>query len=608
MLAALTRSPSVFTPRRDLEGAQQRASLVLNAMLETGAIKPEDAEAAKTAPATISDRAEVAARNYYFDAAAEEVRRLLPDTSGDLTVLTTFDPKLQEAARKSVEEVMVKRGKGMQASQAALVSMNTDGAVRALIGGRDYAETQFNRVTQAKRQPGSAFKVFVYLAALEAGLSPWDVRDDGVVAIDGYAPGNFDGKHFGQVTLKEAMVRSLNTVAIKLQQEVGIRAVTRAAQRLGITSPLTQYASLALGTSEMTPLELTSAYAAFPAGGFKVTPYSVLEARNPNGEVLYRRSAPRPARVIAEDKMLTMNAMLYEVVQHGTARGAILPAHEVAGKTGTSSEFRDAWFVGFTADMVTGVWVGNDDFTPMKRVTGGSLPAQIWKGYMTVAVKDVPPKPLPKKLPEPAMTYASYEDGMLIPEQDASNGFFIEVPGFIRDLFGTNDNDNDRDRRNARERERDQDRERAQERTRERPRANPFGRRAWNDDPFAGPPEPPASPTGNLEAQRRTLAEREQDARDRFEQERQAAFAGRPDPRDPYFGRDRALEPNDMPPVDRNDPYLERDLAVENEMARAPMSLPERDVYERDLDPGYYEDEAPPPAPPQPDPWLGWMR
>jgi penicillin-binding protein 1A len=597
MLAALTRSPSIFTPRRDLAGAQARSGLVLNAMVETKAITPEEAQAARAQPATIADTAEVAARNYYFDTAAEEVKRLLPDTPGDLTVLTTFSPKMQEAARQAVESVMAKRGQGMRASQAALISMNTDGAVRALIGGRDYAETQFNRATQAKRQPGSAFKAFVYLAALEAGLSP---------CIDGYAPGNFDNKHYGQVTLKEALVRSLNTVAIKLQQEVGVRAVTRAAQRLGITSPLTQYASLALGTSELTPIELTSAYAAFPAGGVKVTPYSVVEVRSAMGEVLYRRSAPRQTRVIAEDKMLTMNAMLYEVVQHGTARAAILPNHEVAGKTGTSSEFRDAWFVGFTSDLVTGVWVGNDDFTPMRRVTGGSLPAQIWKSYMTVAVTDYPPKPLPKQLPEPAATlaYASYGDP-LIPDQNATNGFFIEVPGFIRDLFGSSDGRDERNDRDAREQNRD--RERAQDR--DRGRNNDGRNRAQRDYIY---PEA-LEPVNDLEMQRRGIQERErlqrEQALERFEADRQAALARGPQAPNPFIPRDSRPEPDDMPPVDQPNPFIPPGPPPPDNFAPDPMAIPDRDVYERDLDPGYYEDEAPPPLPPPPnDPWFGWMR
>jgi penicillin-binding protein 1A len=664
MLAALTRAPSVSTPRRDLEAAQERSKLVLSAMVETGAITQAEADETAEKPATIANRAQEVARNYYFDAAAEEVKRLLPGSPGDLTVLTTFDPVLQEAARKSVEDVMSKRAKAMNASQAALVSMRTDGAILALVGGRDYEGTQFNRVTQAKRQPGSAFKAFVYLAALEAGLSPWDMRDDGVVAIGDYAPGNYDGKHYGVVTLKEALTRSLNTVAIKLQQEVGVHAITRAAQRLGITSPLAQYASLALGTSEVTPLELTGAYAAFPTGGIKVTPYSVIEARTPAGEVVYRRTAPRPVRVIAEDKAQTMTAMLYEVVQHGTARAAILPVHEVAGKTGTSSEFRDAWFVGFTSDIVTGVWVGNDDFTSMKRVTGGSLPAQIWKGYMTAATKGTPPRPLPKQMPypDPGMAYASYGDpGFLVPEQDASNGFYMEMPGFMRDLFQPRD---DRDRREAREEERERERAEREERN-ERRNARDRGR-GWTEAPYVLdrmpsapaeelrtrprtpqeqaerddsaseplatrrvgartplPPEPeqPDQPqndapfatrrnapvVGNLEAQRRALAEREQaEIRESFEVARPAP----PPPprraveRDPY---------DDMPPVDQPDPYVERDLDGER-FARGqefnePMNVPDRDVYDRDLNPGYYEDEAPPPPPPpRRDPWFDWMR
>jgi penicillin-binding protein 1A len=622
MLAALTRSPSVFSPRRDLEAAQKRAGLVLNAMVTTGAISEVEAQEASATPATIADSDEAMARNFFFDAAAEEVRRILPSVQGDLTVTTTFDPRMQEAARKAVETVMAKRGKSMRASQAALVSMSPDGALRAMIGGRDYSDSQFNRVTQAKRQPGSAFKAFVYLAALEHGLTPWTVRDDGVVAIDGYAPGNFDNRHFGQVTLKEALTRSLNTVAIKLQQEVGVRAVTRTAHDLGITSPLTQYASLALGTSEVSPLEITAAYAAFPAGGYRVEPYSVLEVRKPTGEVLYRRRPPQPERVVAENRVLTMNAMLNEVVLYGTARGAQLPKHEVAGKTGTSSEFRDAWFIGYTTELVTGVWVGNDDFTPMRRVTGGSLPAQIWKGYMTVAMEPYAPKPIPKMLPPPetSFDYVSYSGDSLSPEQNESNGFFIDVPGFLRDMFSPRtDRDGARTRDADRQASQEEDRQAAQGRRRAEIDRNAREyyrelreRRERESQEFATvrpprgydtyepplrepeplrepapsireiPPIPDMPPVGDLEAQRRTLAERE-------------------------LARQRMGYADAPPPSRFNDPYAERD-AIERAPyrqpprfeRRPPPELPPPDAYEPE--PGYMEEE-PPPMPP-PDPWF----
>jgi penicillin-binding protein 1A len=360
-----------------------------------------------------------------------------------------------------------------------------------------------------------------------------------------------------------------------------------------------------------------------------------------------------------------MNAMLYDVVQHGTARGAMLPVHEAAGKTGTSSEFRDAWFIGFTSDIVTGVWVGNDDFTPMRRVTGGNLPAQIWKGYMTVAVKGTPATPLPKELPQPdTMTYASLgNDSWSQPQQDQNNGFVIEVPSFLRDLFGSTD-DNDRERREARQRERDQERERERARARNR-----YEDRAR--DPFAGQRALAPAPR-DLEAERRGLGQGEQAWQDPYGQQqptnsfdRSDPYGDRsvvtgslpPPPPPPPMNRGfgpgsmppvdrgfappppptgRAFGPGPMPPVDRfvppppanrDDAYANRN-APYDEMRQMPpppppprvasrppfdpmdppMDTPESDVYERDLDPGYYEDEAPPLPPPPPDPWFGWMR
>ena len=638
MLAALTRSPSVFTPRRDLEAAQERSKVVLQAMVDTGALKPEMAVAAAQKPATISDRSNDLARNYYFDAAAAEVQRIVPQINGDLVVTTAFDPRMQDAARRAVESVMQRRSRAMRAGQAALVSMTPDGGVRALVGGRDYSESQFNRATDAKRQPGSAFKLFVYLAALEAGMSPWSVRDDGRVDVGGYAPGNFDNKHFGQVTLLESLTRSLNTVAIKLQQEVGVRAVVRTAQRLGITSPLQAYASLALGTSEVTPLELTSAYAALASGGYKVTPYMVVEVRTPAGDVLYRHRPARPTRVIAEDKVTTMNAMLYEVVQSGTGRAANLGAREVAGKTGTSSDFRDAWFVGYTNEMVTAVWVGNDDFKPMKRVTGGSLPAQIWNGYMKVALQKYPPSALPRMLPPPTsgydyVAYADPNDAMMIPPQDESNGFYVDVPGMFRDMFSSSpgpDSEQSTDttasnaegQRNegdsfARERDRDNDREAAREREEEEREIARARRDAGGNDGSApqqqsgAPPRQAATPAPAPAAPRATarlpLTERElARQRDADRPQTVAPVEGEMPPVGDLEAQRRAMVERNRqgfarPEFNSADPYAEREDSPRYARRLPP---PDPDMAERDLDPGYFGEEPPPP-PPEPD--HGWF-
>jgi penicillin-binding protein 1A len=399
MLATLTRAPSVFSPRRDLAAAQIRAGRVLQAMVDTGAITQAQADDAKAHPAVVSDRGITDSRNYFLDTAADEALKLAsvggnPPTN-DLVVHTTMEPALQEAARAAAIHNIRKSGHKVHASEAAVVVMKPDGAVAALIGGVDYDESVFNRATQARRQPGSAFKPFVYLAALESGLTPWDMRDDQPVDINGWTPTNYGGRSYGTITLATALAHSVNTITANLAQEVGIPAVVEAAQRCGIASPLEANASLALGTSEVTPIELTTAYAAFASGGNRVYPYFVSEVDS-GGRVLYKRNPPAPQRIIASHVDRDLVAMLYGVVTEGTGRGAAIAGHEAAGKTGTTQDYHDAWFVGFTTDYVTSVWVGNDDSSPMKGVTGGSLPATIWHAVMTAAEKDMPATPLDK--------------------------------------------------------------------------------------------------------------------------------------------------------------------------------------------------------------------
>jgi penicillin-binding protein 1A len=406
MLATLTRAPSVFSPRRDLPKAQARAAIVLRAMVETGAITQADADGAKANPAVISARVGGDAQNYYFDTAADEAMRLATQNgmapNQDLIVRTTLNPQIQDAAREAAAHVIAKSGKKVHASEAAVVVMKPDGAVVALVGGTDYDESTFNRATQAHRQPGSAFKPFVYLAALESGLTPWDQRADEPVDIDGWTPTNFGGRSYGTITLADALAHSVNTITANLAQEVGVSNVVQAAQRLGIESKLTENASLALGTSEVTPLEITRAYAVFANGGLKVYPYFVTQITDNSGHVLYDRKPPQSEeRIVASHVNRDLVAMLNGVVMHGTGMSAAVPGHEAGGKTGTTQDFHDAWFVGFTHDYVTSVWVGNDDSSPMKAVTGGSLPAAIWKATMTVAEKGLPSTPLDKSPAQP---------------------------------------------------------------------------------------------------------------------------------------------------------------------------------------------------------------
>ncbi len=414
MLATLTRAPSVFSPRRDLLRAQQRASLVLDSMVDNGVITEAQAAEARANPAKITDRAGSDARNYFLDTAADEATKMATVNgvapSADMIVHTTLEPKIQEAARLAALRTLNKSGKKTRTSEAAVVVMKPDGAVSAMIGGVDYQDSVFNRVTQAHRQPGSAFKPFVYLAALEAGITPWETRDDEAVDIGGYRPTNFGGKSYGTLTLADALAHSVNTITVNLAQEVGMRNVVAAAKRVGITSPLQANASLALGTAEVTPLELTAAYAAFANGGFHVSPYLVTQV-DIGTKTVFTRHVPPPQRVIEQSVDRDLTAMLYRVVINGTGGYASLHGREAAGKTGTTQDSHDAWFVGFTTDYVAAAWVGNDDSSPTRGVTGGTLPAFIWRDTMLVAEQGLPLKALDKSVEPPPEDTALLDSG-----------------------------------------------------------------------------------------------------------------------------------------------------------------------------------------------------
>jgi penicillin-binding protein 1A len=425
MLATLTAAPTANSPRRDLEAAQERANIVLRAMVETGAITEQQAQDARDHPAEISNNGLADARNFFLDTAADEALKDVSaggDTpTSDLIVHTTLVPRLQDAARRAVSKTLAARGAKLHASQAAVVLMKPDGAVAALIGGRDYDSSSYNRATQAKRQPGSAFKPFVYLAAIESGMTPWDERDDAPVDIDGWTPTNYGGRSYGTVTLASALAHSINTVTAGLAQEVGVTTVVDAAHRCGIISDLVPNASLALGTSEVTPLELTTAYGTFASGGTRIWPYFVTEVDDSAHHVLWQRKPPPEERVVASHVDRDLTTMLAGVVTDGTGRGAAITGHEAAGKTGTTQDYHDAWFVGFTTDYIAGVWVGNDDSSPMKSVTGGSLPATIWKQVMTAAEQGLPAKPLAKSS-EPVTTDEATTDEASAGDDELSSG------------------------------------------------------------------------------------------------------------------------------------------------------------------------------------------
>jgi penicillin-binding protein 1A len=394
-IAGLLKAPTRFSPAHDRERAEKRTGLVLSLMVEAGYITEAQASAAAQQKAQLAVAGRVRPGSRYFaDWIYEQTGDFVAAGGRDLVVSTTLDPRLQAVAEAAITGTLAKDGDKAEVEQAALVAMSPDGAVRAMVGGRDYAESQFNRATQALRQPGSAFKPFVYLAALEHGMSPGDRFLDQPIRIGDWQPRNYENKYRGEVTASEALAESINTVAAQVLQRAGVDNVIAAAHRLGITGELTRDASLALGTSEVNLLDLTTAYCAFADGGRAALPYGILEIRDRTGTVLYKRAGDGGAQVIAPEIVGNLNEMLAGVITSGTGRAAQLD-RPAAGKTGTTQDFRDAWFIGFTADIVAGVWLGNDDNSAMNHVTGGTLPAKTWRAFMVEAEKGIPARPLP---------------------------------------------------------------------------------------------------------------------------------------------------------------------------------------------------------------------
>ncbi|MEO1745317.1 MAG: PBP1A family penicillin-binding protein, partial [Pseudomonadota bacterium] len=401
LLAGLLKAPSRLSPARNPEGAEERAQLVLATMRDQGIVSDSEMTAAMARHTTRAARYWTGSEHYVADAVMEELPALIGAISGDLIVDTTVDLALQKFAEKAIRDMIAEHGEAKEVSQGALVSIDATGAVRAMVGGHDYANSQFDRAREAKRQPGSAFKPFVYLAAVEQGATPATVVKDAPVRIGKWSPENYNSKYFGDVTLTTALSKSLNSVAARLMQRVGSGSVIEAAVRLGISSRLDPNASLALGTSEVSLLELTSAYTTFASGGWRSAPYLVKRVTTADGEVLYEHK-PEPWQAIAPQVAGMMNAMMRQTVEAGTAKAAKFD-HPAAGKTGTTQNSRDALFVGYTANLTTGVWFGNDDGTYMNKVTGGSLPAQAWHRFMVKAHDGVSVAQLPDYVPPPAL-------------------------------------------------------------------------------------------------------------------------------------------------------------------------------------------------------------
>jgi len=403
MLAGLVKSPSRLAPNRNPEGAEQRAHTVLTAMAEAKFITEAQAQASIGHPSYNVKPVGAGTVNYVADWISEVLDDLVGQIDQSVVVETSIDPKLQAAAEAAVIDELAAKSVKFNVSQGALVAMAPDGAVRAMVGGRNYSDSQYNRAVTAKRQPGSAFKPFVYLTAMEAGLTPDTVRQDGPLDVKGWKPENYSHEYLGPVTLTQALSMSLNTVAVRLGLEVGPKNVVRTAHRLGISSKLDANASIALGTSEVSMVELVGAYTPFANGGLGVSPHVVSKIRTVEGKVLYQRQSDQLGQVIDPHFVAEMNTMMQETLLSGTAHKAELPGWMAAGKTGTSQDFRDAWFIGYTANLVTGVWLGNDDNSPTKKATGGGLPVEIWTRFMKVAHQGVAPVPLPASQPSSGM-------------------------------------------------------------------------------------------------------------------------------------------------------------------------------------------------------------
>jgi penicillin-binding protein 1A len=385
LLAGLLKAPSRDAPTRNVKRAAARMDVVLDSMVAAGFLTPERARKAAGEPLRLAALGDETGYPYAVDWIIEQLPDYVGERSGDLIVETTIDAGLQRKSQGALRRLLDEEGHTYRASEGAVVVLDPRGGVRALIGGRSYQASPFDRATRALRQPGSAFKPFVYLAAFESGFTPDSLAEDAPVSVGGWSPKNHAGGYRGTMSLRDSFALSVNTVAVRVAENVGRRRVTRIAQRLGIGSALHNQPSIALGTAEVTPLELTAAYAPFANGGEGIKPYAIQRIRNSDGRVLYARKPSRGELVVSASDVASMNDLMRATITRGTGRQAALPDQDAGGKTGTSQNARDAWFVGYTPYYVASVWIGNDDGSQMRHVTGGTLPAQLWREIMLYA-------------------------------------------------------------------------------------------------------------------------------------------------------------------------------------------------------------------------------
>lgn len=441
LLASLPKAPSRYDPTRNFDGAWTRAKLVLQNMYANNMITITQMSEAETNPPVILENIAMALEpdqvGHFFDFVDKRAKELVGSDVRDLVITTTLDPDYQIAAQESLGKILDRSGEKRNVSDGAVILIeNETGAIRAMAGGKSYADSKFNRATQAQRQPGSSFKVFVYAAALEKGFTPGTPRIDRRVIIgpDEWAPENYTKRYRGPMTIAEALKHSINTIAAQVGAEIGPSEVIKLAKRFGIRSNLKNTYSLALGTSEVNLLELTAAYSIFANGGLKKQTYFIAEVRNSAGEILYKRKNRTPERVYANAYSDQMVMMMRDTIQTGTARGAQMGSREVAGKTGTSQDYIDGWFIGFSTDYTAGVWMGNDDNTSMWKVTGGLLPTDVWREFMLKVHKGKKLKPLLERIENPddaesrrRMDFYAGLNQMLTEERNLANGNPIET-------------------------------------------------------------------------------------------------------------------------------------------------------------------------------------
>ena len=409
MLAGLFKAPTKFAPHVNLPAARARANVVLDNLVEAGFMTEGQVFGARRHPATAVDRRAEHAPNYYLDWAFDEMKKLVDTLPKSMTervfiARTALDTGIQSVADQAVESILRQYGQEYHAGQANTVVMEVDGAVRAMVGGRDYGASQFNRATDAMRQPGSSFKPYVYATALEHGFKPESIVVDAPICLGNWCPRNYGGGYSGSMTLLSALTRSINTIAVRLSiavgdgnAKLGRARIVETARKMGITSPLPDTPSLPIGADAVTMLEHVGAYAAFPNLGMAVKPHAILEVRTGDGNLIWRfdRDGPKPKRALPANVAAGMIKMMNNVVENGTARRARLNGIAAAGKTGTTNDYRDAWFMGYTGNFVCGVWFGNDDYTSTNRMTGGSLPAMTWHTIMDYAHQGIELKQLP---------------------------------------------------------------------------------------------------------------------------------------------------------------------------------------------------------------------